>query len=173
MHLPTTTATTLLILAAPALAHFQLIYPTVRGFDEDTLSQFPCGGQNTPSTNRTLWPLSGGPIQLNMGHTTTTVQALIALGNDPGSAFNTVIVPTLQEHGPQNFCLGAVNVPAMIGGATVTAGMNATIQVVTDGDAGTGGLYNVGLLDYFLSSLPRPHRPRPSPPASAPLQLRY
>jgi len=53
-------------------------------------------------------------------------------------------VPTLQETGPNNFCLGMVGVPTTIGGVAVTAGMNATIQVVTNGDGG-GGLYNVSL----------------------------
>ncbi|TKA64753.1 hypothetical protein B0A49_12552 [Cryomyces minteri] len=121
-----------------ASAHFNLVYPAARGFNEDTLGTFPCGGQNTVSSNRTQWPMTGAPIQLNIGHTQSRVQVLLALGNDPGSNFNIVLVPTFQEQGPQNFCMGDVVLPP---GLNVTAGMNATIQVVTNGDP-SGGLYN-------------------------------
>lgn len=137
-----------------AAAHFKLNYPPARGFDEDTLSTFPCGGQNTVSSNRTAWPLTGGPIQLLMGHTASQVEVLIALGNDDTTAFNTVLVPTLQEDGPNNFCLGAVRVPTTIGGVTLAAGMNATIQVVTNGDSGGGGLYNVRQSFFCFSPFP-------------------
>lgn len=124
-------------------AHFELVYPVPRGFDEDILGTFPCGGQNTVSSNRTSFPLSGAPIQLYMGHTEAHVEVLLALGNDPGSNFNITLVPTFQEEGPQNFCMGAgaFSLPA---GLNITDGTNATVQVVTNGDP-SGGLYNVGI----------------------------
>lgn len=124
-----------------ASAHFKLVYPAARGFDEDTLATFPCGGQNTVSSNRTMFPINGAPIQLNMGHTQTNLQVLLALGNDPGSNFNITLVPTFTEEGPQNFCIGAgaIQYPE---GLNITDGMNATIQVVSNGDP-SGGLYNV------------------------------
>ena len=124
-------------------AHFKLVYPAARGFDEDILGTFPCGGQNTVSSNRTEFPISGAPIQLLMGHTAAKVQVLMALGNDPGSNFNITLLPTVQEQGPQNFCIGAgaLQFPASL---NITAGMNATIQVVTNGDP-SGGLYNVSI----------------------------
>ncbi|KAK5018632.1 hypothetical protein BJ546DRAFT_1059195 [Cryomyces antarcticus] len=131
-----------------ASAHFNLVYPAARGFNEDTIGTFPCGGQNTVSSNRTQWPLTGAPIQLNMGHTQSMVQVLLALGNDPGTNFNIVLVPTFQEQGPQNFCMGDVVLPS---GLNVTAGMNATIQVVTNGDP-SGGLYNCA--DIAFTSTP-------------------
>jgi hypothetical protein len=124
-----------------ASAHFKLIYPAARGFDEDLLVQFPCGGQNTVSSNRTQFPITGAPIQLLMGHTEANVQVLMALGNDPGINYDITLVPTFQEQGPENFCMGAgaIQFPA---GLNITDGMNATIQVVTNGDP-NGGLYNV------------------------------
>ncbi|KAI4721792.1 hypothetical protein E4T48_02022 [Aureobasidium sp. EXF-10727] len=133
-----------------ASAHFKLVYPSARGFDEDNLPQFPCGGQNTVSSNRTEWPISGAPIQLLMGHTSAKVQVLMALGNDPGSNFNITLLPTVQEQGPQNFCIGAgaLQFPA---GLNISAGMNATIQVVTNGDP-NGGLYNCA--DITFTSTP-------------------
>ncbi|KAH0361961.1 hypothetical protein KCU65_g8380, partial [Aureobasidium melanogenum] len=133
-----------------ASAHFKLIYPAARGFDEDLLVQFPCGGQNTVSSNRTMFPITGAPIQLLMGHTSAKVQVLMALGNDPGINYNITLVPTFQEKGPQNFCMGAgaIQFPA---GLNITDGMNATIQVVTNGDP-NGGLYNCA--DITFTSTP-------------------
>ncbi|KAH0154232.1 hypothetical protein KCU90_g8519, partial [Aureobasidium melanogenum] len=133
-----------------ASAHFKLIYPAARGFDEDLLVQFPCGGQNTVSSNRTQFPITGAPIQLLMGHTAAKVQVLMALGNDPGINYNITLVPTFQEKGPQNFCMGAgaIQFPE---GLNITDGMNATIQVVTNGDP-NGGLYNCA--DITFTSTP-------------------
>ena len=52
--------------ATYAAAHFQLNWPPARGFDEDTLPQYPCGGQNVVTTNRTEVPLdSAFPIQVS------------------------------------------------------------------------------------------------------------
>ncbi|KAK6592739.1 hypothetical protein QC760_004906 [Botrytis cinerea] len=121
-------------------AHFLLSYPTSRGFDEDTLSQFPCGGQDTVSSNRTLWPLSGGSIALDMEDASANIEVLIGFGNNVGSAFNTVLRQTFAETGKGSFCMEDL----VVDGAkwNVTEGMNATIQVVT-GEMGTsGGLYN-------------------------------
>lgn len=126
-----------------ASAHFQLVYPSPRGFNEDTLGTFPCGGQDTVSSNRTSWPITGGPIQLEMGHTSSKVQVLLALGNDATSNFNITLVPTFQEEGPEKFCISgqAVHIPAEAL-ALIREGTNATLQVVTNGDP-SGGLYNV------------------------------
>ena len=128
------------LLPLATLAHFTLDSPTSRNSDEDTMAQFPCGGQNTPLTNRTQWSLTGGPIQLNMEHDEAAVQVLLGMGNDPGVNFNITLLPTIQEQGIGQFCLGDVLVPEGV----ATEGMNATIQVVTNGDP-NGGLYNVSL----------------------------
>ena len=98
----------LLLLLPFTTAHFLLNYPASRGFDEDKLVQFPCGGQDTPSPNRTLWPIAGGPIQLNMQHDRVAVQVLLGLGNDVGVNYNITLVPTLEEEGFGNFCFGDV-----------------------------------------------------------------
>lgn len=44
----------LALVATIVSAHFNLDFPTARGFDEDKLGTFPCGGQDTISTTRTL-----------------------------------------------------------------------------------------------------------------------
>ena len=133
------TSTLFLALLPLVSAHFKLTWPPARGFDEDTLSTFPCGGQNTVSPNRTSIPMSNFPIQLDMEHTSVHAQVLLAIGNDPGDNFDIVLVPTVAEQGPDNFCFGGVTLPS---GLNISEGTNATIQVVTNGDP-SGGLYNV------------------------------
>lgn len=129
---------TLSFLPSLISAHFTLEFPPAREADEEQQGSFPCGGAAV-STDRTAWPLDGGSIQMTMGHDRSAVQVLLALGNDPGSNFNTVLVPTIQEEGLGKFCLSGVRVPEDLG---VRDGDNATIQVVTDSHV-TGGLYNV------------------------------
>ena len=89
-------------------AHFQLNSPPARGFDEDTLATFPCGGQDTVSNNRSLFPLAGGPVQLNMEHDHAEVQVLLGLGNDVGENFNITLEPIFLEEGIGQFCMGDV-----------------------------------------------------------------
>lgn len=96
------------IFLAPLVScHFQLISPKARGFDESKLGTFPCGGQDKVGT-RTDFPLNGGNIQLDMEHDRAGVQVLLGLGDNPGSNFNIVLVPTVQEQGIPDFCLGSV-----------------------------------------------------------------
>ncbi|KAL8938540.1 MAG: hypothetical protein Q9216_003844 [Gyalolechia sp. 2 TL-2023] len=134
-------------LASLVSAHFTLDFPPGRDAEEDQQSSFPCGGQSSVSSERTPWPLAGGPVQMTMGHDHSAVQVLIALGNDVTDAFNTVLVPTIQEQGLGKFCLSNVMIPESLG---VQEGDNATIQVVTNGDP-TGGLYNCA--DITFSSM--------------------
>ncbi|RDW80075.1 hypothetical protein BP6252_04713 [Coleophoma cylindrospora] len=134
------------LVAGTASAHFNLDYPAARGFNEDKLGTFPCGSFDTPATNRTVWPMSGGEIALTMGHITANVEVFIGFGNNVGSAFNTVLRPVFAEQGLGAFCMTGFALPA---GMNITDGMNATIQVVTNGDP-DGGLYNCA--DITLSS---------------------
>jgi hypothetical protein len=144
-----TYASSLLLLPLVA-AHFNLDYPKARGFDEDLLVKFPCGGQNEVSKTRTDWPLKGkAPIQLTMGHDQALVQVLLAVGNDPGDNFNVVLVPTFQEMGLNQFCLGDVQLPDNL---NLKEGTNATVQVVTNGDP-NGGLYNCADITFTNTPL--------------------
>jgi len=134
------------LLPAFAAAHFQMLYPHSRGFSENTIPQYPCGGFDKVQTNRTNFPMSGGPIQLNMEHTDTNVEVLIAFGNNPGPGdYHTVLIPTFFERGPESFCMGDIIIPG------AKAGQNATIQVQTNGDP-NGGLY--ACADVTLVSTP-------------------
>ncbi|KAJ5372935.1 hypothetical protein N7517_004941 [Penicillium concentricum] len=124
-----------------AAAHFKLMYPTSRGFNEDTMANFPCGGMSQ-SSNRTKLPLSGGsfPVALEMHHSQTAVEVLLSLGSDPGDNYNIVLSPTFQVKGLGEFCLPHVEINEKLIGRNLTNGMNATLQVQTNGDP-SGGLY--------------------------------
>jgi hypothetical protein len=52
---------------------------------------------------------------------------VIGFGNDPGSAFNTVLRPVFTEQGLGAFCMTGFSLPS---GVNVTDGTNATIQYV-------------------------------------------
>lgn len=92
------------------------------------------------SSSRTDFPISGGPVQINLGHTQTNIAVYLALGDDPKDSFNTFLVPQISQQGLGDFCFGAVKIPASL---NVTAGTRGTIQVVTNGHS-SGGLYQVG-----------------------------
>lgn len=125
------------------LAHFQLNWPESRGFTDDTEGTFPCGGYNDVQQDRTDFPISGGPIQLNMGHPQTNIAVYMAIGDNPGSGFSIVAQQQLMVDGLGDFCLGSVSVPD---GVNVTSGTKASIQVVTNAH-GSGGLYQVSHLN--------------------------
>lgn len=94
-------------------AHFLLTSPPSRGFSEDTLPQFPCGGQNVVSSNRTLWPLSGGSMALDMEDESANIEVLIGFGNDIGDGFNTVLRKTFAENGKGSFCMEGFSVEGL------------------------------------------------------------
>lgn len=126
-----------------AAAHFKLNYPPSRGFDEDNMPEFPCGGF-AQSDNRTKLSISAGtvPVALTLGHSQTVVEILLALGNNPGDNYNITLAHTFHVTGLGSFCLPGVSLNESALGVPLTDGLNATLQVVTDGDTG-GGLYAV------------------------------
>lgn len=132
-----------LAMASVATAHFTLDWPVNRGFDEDTMPNFPCGGFNTPSSNRTVVSLDAHtlPVDITFHHSQTAVSYLLALGTDPGSSFNITLGPTITAQGLGEFCLPNLSLSSL----NLTDGQNATLQVVTDGDTG-GGLFAVSFL---------------------------
>jgi hypothetical protein len=73
------------------------------------------------------------------------VAVYIGFGSAVGSAFNTIVRPTFTEQGLGNFCMTGIEIP----GGSSLEGMQATIQVVTNGDP-DGGLYNCS--DVTLSA---------------------
>jgi hypothetical protein len=77
-----------------------------------------------------------------MGHDETAVEVLLALGNDPSTNFNITLRPTFRIEGLGEFCLPHVVFDESVLGTNITDGMNATLQVQSNGDP-SGGLYAV------------------------------
>ncbi|KAJ4358971.1 hypothetical protein N0V95_002587 [Ascochyta clinopodiicola] len=138
-----------LALAPVALAHFNLNYPTSRGFDEDKESTFPCGGYDTVQSQRTDFPINGAPIQLKLGHQQTNIGVYLAVGDNPGDGFSVVLYPQLQVSGFGDFCLGDVSIPSSL---NITDGTKASIQVITNAH-GEGGLYQCADVNLVKTAL--------------------
>jgi hypothetical protein len=93
----------------------------------------------TASTNRTIWPLTGGSLNLDLHHPWTYFFVNLGLGTDYPT-FNISLTPQpLNETGNGTLCLPHILLPA---GMSVLDGQNASIQVVTFGQTGSA-LYNV------------------------------
>lgn len=160
------TLTPLLALASVATAHFSVEYPPWRGDSFQTgASQYiyPCTslpslpspfpnhpetdpppGANvnqTASTNRTLWHLTGGSLALDLHHPWTYIFVNLALGTISASFNISLTQQPLNETGNGTLCLPQLTLPA---GFTAVEGQNASLQVVTLGQSGSA-LYNVSL----------------------------
>ncbi|EAW08822.1 putative GPI anchored protein [Aspergillus clavatus NRRL 1] len=141
----------LLSLAPLAAAHFKLEYPASRGRNEDTMANYPCGGM-AQSSNRTQIPLSGSfPVAVTLGHAQTALEVLLALGSNPGDNFNITLHQTFRVEGLGAFCLPDIVFDESVLGVNITDGMNATLQVQSNGDP-TGGLYACADIQFSSSA---------------------
>ncbi|KAL3422681.1 hypothetical protein PVAG01_06837 [Phlyctema vagabunda] len=137
-----------LLCATLVQAHTVITYPGWRGDNLITNASwpygmqwsYPCGGMSL-TTNRTLWPITGGAIAVQpgwfQGHATAFFYINMGFGErgpDHGPEnMSFPMVPVFQISGPSKnpypgtFCLPQVPLPA---NTTVKPGDNATIQVV-------------------------------------------
>jgi hypothetical protein len=112
---------------------------------------------------------------MTMGHDQTALQVLLGLGNDPGNNFNISVLPLMRQVGLGDLCLPNVRLDETVLGVAPTDGMNATLQVVTNGDP-SGGLYNVSSpflpvsffssFDFVNLASSASTSPSPPPPSS-------
>ncbi|KAL8954176.1 MAG: hypothetical protein Q9222_000060 [Ikaeria aurantiellina] len=96
---------------------------------------YPCGGMPI-STNRTLWPVTGGAVGVQPGwfpgHSTAFIYINLGEGTVPLN-YSLIMQPVFQITGPNNlqydgsFCMPQVPLPANF---TAKIGDNATIQVI-------------------------------------------
>lgn len=141
------------LLAQLVAGHFSVDYPYWRGDSfEEPASQnaYPCAGvdQTTSANNRTLWPLGGGAVALDLHHKWTYVFINVGLGNNVSSNFNISLTPQfINVTGNGSFCLPQLTLPTGL----VTEGQNATIQVVTSGASGSA-LYNCADITFSASA---------------------
>ncbi|KAL2062581.1 hypothetical protein VTL71DRAFT_5653 [Oculimacula yallundae] len=138
----TTSIASALCLASLATAHFTVDYPEMRGdsFAEGASQYvYPCAGVNqTARTNRTLWPLDGGSVKLDLHHKWTYLFINLGIGAEYPS-FNISLTPSLlNQTGNGTLCIPKVPLPANI---KPTNGQQASVQIVTGGANGVA-LYN-------------------------------
>ncbi|KAL9022270.1 MAG: hypothetical protein Q9185_000512 [Variospora sp. 1 TL-2023] len=107
---------------------------------------YPCGGMPI-STNRTLWPVTGGAVGVQPGwfpgHASAFFYINLGAGTIPFN-YSLPMLPVFQITGPSNqqyegsWCLPQVPLPANF---TANIGDNATIQIVETAQHGAA-LYN-------------------------------
>lgn len=119
----------LIALQSMGLAHFTMTYPSSRGFNEDQEPISPCGGFNTASSERVVFPLQNAFIEINSGHTSYSYEINAITGN------STVQVGKGSRSYPQAACL-----PLQLTDS-IKNGTSTTLQVVYNG--GDGLLYQV------------------------------
>ncbi|KAI9488539.1 hypothetical protein BDB00DRAFT_847681 [Zychaea mexicana] len=116
-------------------AHYQLTYPESRGFDEAREPLAPCGGFDSVS-NRSEFPLKGGFMQINSGHTDYTYEVKVVTDNANPSTddFNsgTTVAKGSRPY-PAEACL-PVDLSSV---SNASAGTNATLQITYNGGDGT------------------------------------
>ncbi|OBT73839.1 hypothetical protein VF21_06709 [Pseudogymnoascus sp. 05NY08] len=127
-------------LASLATAHYDLVFPEWRGDSfADDASQwiYPCANVTQEKSNRTLWPLDGGAVNIHMHHAWTYYAVNLGIGTvEP--AFTAALTPELRNTtGNGTLCIPKLSVPAGL----AKEGDNATLQVVTFDDMGAA-LYN-------------------------------
>jgi hypothetical protein len=93
----------------------------------------------TSSTNRTIWPLTGGSLNLDLHHPWTHVFVNLGLGTDYPTFNISLTQQPLNEKGNGTLCLPHLLLPT---GVSSVDGQNASIQVVALGQTGSA-LYNV------------------------------
>lgn len=130
----------LLCTSSSVMAHFILDYPVSRGFNDDAEPNAPCGGFDSAPTNRSMFPITNGFVDINSFRISTTIVVNIALGNNPAAADFTAAAakpasPATSINHPGHSCL-SFNLTSFAGAANNT---NVTIQVVYNG--GDGILY--------------------------------
>ena len=103
--------------------------------------------QSLSNTNRTLWPLTGGSVVLQVSHPWAITYVNLGLGGDNTTVFNISLVPNFNQTGNGTFCLPAIKLPKDL---VVSNGTQASLQVIQIGETGSS-LYNV------ISHPPPPH----------------
>jgi len=160
----------LLALSACTEAHFHLNYPSWRGdsFAVDrsqwiwpctspTLLKYPRKhtdlvganvSQENSSSDRTVWPTSGGSLVYTSSHAWVYAFANLGLG-DVVTGFNISLLSSFNQTGNGTICLPDIG-SAELAGINITDGQTASIQVVTVNAEGNA-LYNVSnsLSDYI------------------------
>jgi hypothetical protein len=120
-----------LAVAPLASTHFVINTPPPLGSNIDNEAVAPCGGF-TPSgsDNLTDFHVGGDAVSLTTLHPQSFFEYRGLLGSSLSSPNWTVLIPTVEEYGLNNFCEPSLTVPAS------WAGSSGLLQVVQDSEDG-------------------------------------
>ncbi|TKA30023.1 hypothetical protein B0A50_02742 [Salinomyces thailandicus] len=136
----------LLALATATLssAHFVLLWPPTAGFDEDTLSNGPCGGAQV-AVNDSSPSVQIDRFAISIQNTHPEGEWLFRGTTDTDAPYTwTDLVPVVNTTGLGNFCLDAMSAPDDF------AGKAGIIQVVDNSPDGT--LYQCAPVNFVAGS---------------------
>ena len=120
-----------LALAPLASTHFVVNIPAPLSSNIDNEDVAPCGGI-TPSNSDTLtdFHVGGEAISLTTLHPQSFFEYRGMLGSSVSSPNWTVLIPTVEQYGLNNFCEPGITVPAS------WAGSSGMLQIIQDSEDG-------------------------------------
>ncbi|KAK9449122.1 uncharacterized protein V1518DRAFT_417217 [Limtongia smithiae] len=130
-------------LAAPALGHFTLNYPTSRGSNHETQTTAPCGGLDSVVLPLTEFNMDGSPIATTTTHSDSGITYKFCPADadcTTNDGFSYTIMSTFFEVGAGDFCIPSVAIPESIYSGNTSEPLNGTLQVIYYSD--DGDLYN-------------------------------
>ncbi|KAH6563650.1 hypothetical protein BASA50_010349 [Batrachochytrium salamandrivorans] len=139
---------TIIAIAQPAFAHFRLMSPLPRVYDDLLMLDAPCGGSNS-TTVRYPFPIKGGTVNVQAYHSNGAMTFGISFINAPMTQADFATAwQSPRTLGP----IGAYSFPnldmSVLPGAKV--GGNATLQLVFNG--GDGMLYQCTDITFTASN---------------------
>jgi hypothetical protein len=97
---------------------------------------------DTPDTNRTLWPLTGGSLNVTLHDGAAIIFVNLGLGVNVTNFNISLLAIPLNETGAGNLCFPQLVLPS---GLPIQEGTQASIQFATSNPKNGEGLYNVGI----------------------------
>ncbi|PMD47214.1 hypothetical protein L207DRAFT_506221 [Hyaloscypha variabilis F] len=134
-------------------AHTQIWYPPWRNNSFNTpFSQqiYPCAGIiDTPDTNRTLWPLTGGSLNVTLHDGAAIIFVNLGLGVNVTNFNISLLAIPLNETGAGNLCFPQLVLPS---GLPIQEGTQASIQFATSNPKNGEGLYNCADITFSANA---------------------
>ncbi|EGF78480.1 hypothetical protein BATDEDRAFT_90668 [Batrachochytrium dendrobatidis JAM81] len=120
-----------LAITQPAMAHFQLMSPAPRIYDDLLELDAPCGGSNT-TTVRHPFPIKGGTVTIQAYHPNAAVTFGISLLKAPmtNADFSTPWQPARTIGAVGSYPFANLDMSTISG---VAVGTNATLQITFNG----------------------------------------
>ena|ERR1700761_7042066 len=100
------------------------------------------GISDTANTNRTIWPLDGGSLNVTLHDGAAIIFVNLGFGSNVTNFNISLLAVPLNETGAGNVCFPKLKLPA---GLPIQEGTQASIQFATSNPKSGEGLYNVSM----------------------------